>query len=195
MGSQGVTHNLATERCHFYKQWRQQYTSAAPSLWPLLYYLSFPLGPLLHRGTCPWVCSANPVPGFNKWKNKNESCNPPPNRAPGSERIQWQGAGILSPPNSFSTTRWKLCHLPLSPPTSLPLKASFSSTQKSSQWSHGFWLGWGPLWHQQGPSPGWSSVSRCQGRPAHQEPFPLGSPRGPSNHFCAFPWVLPVSVP
>lgn len=31
--------------------------------------------------------------------------------------------------------------------------------------------GRGPLWHHQGPSPGWSSVSRCLGRPEHQGLF------------------------
>ena len=172
-----------------------QNTSVAPSVWPLLYNLSFPLGPLLHRATCPWVCSAHPVSGFNKWKNKNERWTYPPSRTPGSEGIHWHGGGILSPPNSFATTSWKCRHLPLSPTTSWPLQASLASALKSSQWPHGFWLGWGPLWHQQGPSPGWSSVSWCRGRPAHQEPFALGSPCGPSNRSCAFPWVLPVSTP
>ena len=128
-------------------------------------------------------------------KNKNERWTYPPGRTPGSERIHWQGGGILSPPNSFATTCWKCRHLPLSPTTSWPLQASLSSTLKSPQWPHGFWLGQGPLWHQKGSSPGWSSVSRCQGRPAHQEPFPLGSPCGSSNLSCNFPWLLPVSMP
>ena len=79
--------------------------------------------------------------GFNKWKNKNEWCTHPPSRIPGSERIQWQGDGILSPSNSFAATCWKCCHLPLSATTSWPLQASLSSTLKSSQWPHGFWLG------------------------------------------------------
>ena len=74
---------------------------------------------------------------------------------------------------------------PFKPYSWLPLKASLPSALKSSQWPHGFWLGWCPLWHHQGPSPGWSSVSRCQGRPEHQGPFPLSSPCGLSNGSCA----------
>jgi len=74
---------------------------------------------------------------------------------------------------------------PFKPYSQLPPKASLPSALKSSQWPHGFWLGWGPLWHHQGPSPGWSSVSRCQGRPEHQGPFPLSSPCGLSNGSCA----------
>ena len=63
-------------------------------------------------------------------------------------------------------------------------QASFSSTQKSSQWPQWFWLGRGPLRHQQGPSPGWSSVSRCQGRPAHRSHFLL------AHH--VVPQIIPV---
>ena len=170
-------------------------TSAAPSLWPLLYYLSLPLGLLLYRGTCPWVCSAQALSIFNKGKNKNERWTHPPSRAPVSGRIHWEGDGNLSLPQLFFNYPLECCHLPLSATTSWPLQASLSSALKSSQWPQGFWLGWGPLWPQQVPSLGWSSVSRGQGRPAYQETFPLSSPCGPSNRSCAFPWVLPVSTP
>ena len=87
----------------------------APSWWPLIYYLSFPLGALLHRNTCPRVCSAHPVSGFNKWKNKNRRLNLPLSRASGSERIHWQGDGILSLPTSVLIACWKCRHLPFKP--------------------------------------------------------------------------------
>ena len=55
---------------------------------------------------------------------------PPPSRAPGSERIHWQGDGILSLPASFSIAHWKcpfksssqvtLPPLPCKPPYPLP---------------------------------------------------------------------------
>ena len=41
--------------------------------------------------------------------------------------------------------------------------------------AHGFWPGQGPLWHHQRPSPAWSSISTCEGRPAHHEPLHLSS--------------------
>ena len=55
------------------------------------------------------------VSGFNKWKNKNKRLNHPPSRASGSERLHWQGDGILSLPTSFLIARWKYHHFPLSP--------------------------------------------------------------------------------
>ena len=69
----------------------------------------------------------------------------------------------------------KMSPFPFKPYFQLALKTSLSSAHKSSQWAHGVWLGWSSLRHHQGPSPAWSSVSRGQSRPVHQEPFPLGS--------------------
>ena len=58
MGWQRVRQDLALSTVIFRNSGRPHKTSVAPSLWPLVSYLSFPLGSLLHRGTCPWVCSA-----------------------------------------------------------------------------------------------------------------------------------------
>ena len=77
---------------------------------------------------------------------------------------------------TFSTNCWKCCNFPLSPTPSWPRQASLSSALKSSQWSHGFWPGQGPLQYHQSPSPACSSVSTCRGRPAHHEPLHLSSP-------------------
>ena len=124
------------------------------------------------------------VSGFNKWKNKNRRWTYPPSRVPRSERIHWQGDGILSLPDSFSIASCKCRHVPLSPTTSWPLQASLSSVLKSSQWTHGFWWGQGPLWHHHGPRPAWSSVSRCQR--ADQQT---------RSHFLSAHHVVPQMVP
>ena len=57
----------------------------------------------------PMSALLSTVSGFNKWKNKNRRLNHPPIRASGSERIHWQGDGILSLPPLF----W--CPLEISP--------------------------------------------------------------------------------
>ena len=53
--------------------------------------------------------------GFNKGKTKNRRWIHPPSRASGSERIHWQGGGILSLPASLWIASWKCHHFPLSP--------------------------------------------------------------------------------
>ena len=167
----------------------------APSLWPLAWYLSFHLAPCSTGAHAHRSALLSPGSGFNKWNDENRRGNHRPSRVSTSERIHWQGDGILSLPTSFSIAHQKLCHFPLSPTPSWPPQTSLSSALESSPWPHEFWLGHSPLWHYQGPSPGWSSVSRCQGRPWHQGPISLGSPCGPSNGSCASSWVLPVSMP
>lgn len=78
-------------------------------------------------------------------------------------------------------------HVPLSPTPGWPLQASLSSALKSSQWPHGFLWG-GASWHHQGPSLAWSSVSRCPEQTSAPGVISLGSPYGPTNGSCAFPW-------
>ena len=128
-----------------------QKTSLAPSLQPLVYYLSLPFGFLLHRVTCLGSALLPTVSGFNKWKNENRRCTCPPSRAPGSESIHWRGDGILSLPASFSTACWKGRRFPLNPTPRQPPQASLSSAPKSSQWPEQVLAG-GPLWHHRDPA-------------------------------------------
>ena len=125
--------------------------SLAPSLQPLVYYLSLPFGFLLHQVTCLESALLTTVSGFNKWKNKNRRWTRPPSRAPGSESIHWQGDGILSLPASFSTACWKGHRFPLNPTLRRPPQASLSSALKSSQWPEQVLAG-GPLWHHRDPA-------------------------------------------